>query len=474
VANQGSMGNLDYQVYLETKGHQGSMANQDLMANQGYQGHLKTKAHQGFVAHKDSVTNQGFVRNKDLVANQDSMANQGHKVHQGSMANQGSMGNEDFVGNQGHQDHLETKGHQGSIAHQDLVANQGFVGNQGSQDHLETKDHQDLVANQGFVANQSHLETKAHKDFMAHRGSVANQGYQDHQDLVANQDSMGNHGYQDHLETKDHRGSVANHGPEDHPTPRVTAHPVAALDVMAPQGSKDCLGTEVCQGFTTHLETEVHQSPRACLDLKDHEGSGDNQGSGVNQGFGVNQVSMANLETNIAQAPGAHWVTPVPMDLKLHEALVTPRVPTFPVSPVVTRPTVSHPCPHVLSGAHLAMALLTLTSLLVPPCRGSALEFGGAPGQWARYERWAPTVGGQLSFNVKTNISRALLLYLDDGGNCDFLELLVADGRLRLRFAIACAEPAVVEAAPAVSDGRWHAVLLTRNARQTALAVDGD
>ncbi|KAM6289121.1 LOW QUALITY PROTEIN: neurexin-2-like, partial [Aegotheles albertisi] len=483
VANQGSMGNLDYQVHLETKGHQGSMANQDLMANQGYQGHLKTKAHQGFVAHKDSV------------------ANQGHKGHQGS------MGNEDFVGNQGHQDHLETKGHQGSIAHQDLVANQGFVG------------------------NQSHLETKAHKDFMAHQGSVANQGYQDHQDLVANQDSMGNHGYQDHLETKNHRGSVANHGPEDHPAPRVTARPVAALDVMAPQGSKDCLGTEVCQGSTTHLETEVsmanletniaqapgarwvlelHQDPEEPLepkvspgstDLELHQGSGANQSSGVNQGsgdnqdfggnqgFGVNQVSLANVETNVAQAPGAHWVpelhqdpeeplepevTPVPMDLKLHEALVTPRVPTFPVSPVVTRPTVSHPCPHVPSGAHLAMALLTLTSLLVPPCRGSALEFGGAPGQWARYERWAPTVGGQLSFNVKTNISRALLLYLDDGGNCDFLELLVADGRLRLRFAIACAEPAVVEAAPAVSDGRWHAVLLTRNARQTALAVDGD
>uniref|UniRef100_A0A672U2K5 Laminin G domain-containing protein n=1 Tax=Strigops habroptila TaxID=2489341 RepID=A0A672U2K5_STRHB len=100
--------------------------------------------------------------------------------------------------------------------------------------------------------------------------------------------------------------------------------------------------------------------------------------------------------------------------------------------------------------------------------------FGGAPGQWARYGRWAPGAGGQLSFSLKTNISRALLLYLDDGGNCDFLELLVAEGRLRLRFAIACAEPATVQPPPVVSDGRWHMVLLTRNARETALAVDGD
>ncbi|KAF1587456.1 UNVERIFIED_CONTAM: Neurexin-2, partial [Eudyptes pachyrhynchus] len=125
-------------------------------------------------------------------------------------------------------------------------------------------------------------------------------------------------------------------------------------------------------------------------------------------------------------------------------------------------------------GAHLGLVLLTLGSLLLPGTSGAALEFGGAPGQWARYGRWAPGAGGQLSFSLKTNISRALLLYLDDGGNCDFLELLVAEGRLRLRFAIACAEPATVQPPAAVSDGRWHMVLLTRNARETALAVDGE
>uniref|UniRef100_A0A8C3V359 Neurexin 2 n=1 Tax=Catharus ustulatus TaxID=91951 RepID=A0A8C3V359_CATUS len=126
------------------------------------------------------------------------------------------------------------------------------------------------------------------------------------------------------------------------------------------------------------------------------------------------------------------------------------------------------------SGARLGLVLLTLGSLLLPCARGSALEFGGAPGQWARYGRWAPAAGGQLSFRLKTNVTRALLLYLDDGGNCDFLELLVAEGRLRLRFAIACAEPATLEPPAPVSDGRWHAVLLTRHARHAALAVDGE
>ncbi|XP_044039028.1 neurexin 2b isoform X7 [Siniperca chuatsi] len=102
------------------------------------------------------------------------------------------------------------------------------------------------------------------------------------------------------------------------------------------------------------------------------------------------------------------------------------------------------------------------------------LEFGGAPGQWARYGRWEAGSVGELSFSLKTNISKALVLYLDDGGNCDFLELLIAGGRLQLRFAIHCAEPATLHMETQVNDDRWHMVLLTRNFRETLLMVDGE
>ncbi|XP_028973287.1 neurexin 2b isoform X7 [Esox lucius] len=103
-----------------------------------------------------------------------------------------------------------------------------------------------------------------------------------------------------------------------------------------------------------------------------------------------------------------------------------------------------------------------------------ALEFGGTPGQWARYGRWEAGSVGELSFSLKTNVSKALVLYLDDGGNCDFMELLIADGRLQLRFAIHCAEPAALHMETRVSDDRWHMVLLTRNFRETLLMVDGE
>ncbi|XP_077597714.1 neurexin-2-beta isoform X9 [Stigmatopora nigra] len=114
---------------------------------------------------------------------------------------------------------------------------------------------------------------------------------------------------------------------------------------------------------------------------------------------------------------------------------------------------------------------LALISLL---SRVRVLEFGGAPGQWARYGRWEAGSVGELSFSLKSNISKALVLYLDDGGNCDFLELLIVGERLQLRFAIHCAEPAVLHTETRVSDDRWHMVLLTRNYRETLLMVDGE
>ncbi|KAJ8008134.1 hypothetical protein DPEC_G00101610 [Dallia pectoralis] len=114
---------------------------------------------------------------------------------------------------------------------------------------------------------------------------------------------------------------------------------------------------------------------------------------------------------------------------------------------------------------------LVVLSLLVTAL---ALEFGGTPGQWARYGRWEAGSLGELSFSIKTNVSKALVLYLDDGGNCDFMELLIADGRLQLRFAIHCAEPAALHMETRVSDDRWHMVLLTRNYRETVLMVDGE
>ncbi|XP_077089491.1 neurexin-2-beta isoform X8 [Siphateles boraxobius] len=124
-------------------------------------------------------------------------------------------------------------------------------------------------------------------------------------------------------------------------------------------------------------------------------------------------------------------------------------------------------------GAKLSQGSVWL-GLVVAVAITTALEFDGLPGQWVRYGPWEARATGELSFTMKTNISKAIVLYLDDGGNCDFLELLINDGRLQLRFAIHCGEPASLHMETHVNDERWHRVLLTRNYRETMLVMDGE
>ncbi|KAL3969256.1 metalloreductase STEAP4 [Sarotherodon galilaeus] len=100
------------------------------------------------------------------------------------------------------------------------------------------------------------------------------------------------------------------------------------------------------------------------------------------------------------------------------------------------------------------------------------LEFLGTPGQWARYLRWDASTRGDLSFQFKTEASDALLLYFDDGGYCDFLQLSVAEGLLQLRFSIDCAETTVVSDRR-VDDSSWHFATLSRYNLRTVLVLDG-
>nr|XP_020471369.1 neurexin-3a isoform X3 [Monopterus albus] len=108
--------------------------------------------------------------------------------------------------------------------------------------------------------------------------------------------------------------------------------------------------------------------------------------------------------------------------------------------------------------------------IFLSTCLG--LEFLGTPGQWARYLRWDASTRGDLSFQFKTEASEALLLYFDDGGYCDFLQLSVVEGRLQLRFSIDCAETTVVSDRR-VDDSSWHFATLSRYNLRTVLVLDG-
>ncbi|KAM9645523.1 neurexin 3 isoform 4-T4 [Trichechus inunguis] len=112
-----------------------------------------------------------------------------------------------------------------------------------------------------------------------------------------------------------------------------------------------------------------------------------------------------------------------------------------------------------------------LLGSLLGLCLG--LEFMGLPNQWARYLRWDASTHSDLSFQFKTNVSTGLLLYLDDGGVCDFLCLSLVDGRVQLRFSMDCAETAVLSNKQ-VNDSSWHFLMVSRDRLRTVLVLDGE
>ncbi|KAM9202693.1 neurexin 3 isoform 3-T3 [Dugong dugon] len=123
---------------------------------------------------------------------------------------------------------------------------------------------------------------------------------------------------------------------------------------------------------------------------------------------------------------------------------------------------------------HSVFFTLTVSILLgslLGLCLG--LEFMGLPNQWARYLRWDASTHSDLSFQFKTNVSTGLLLYLDDGGVCDFLCLSLVDGRVQLRFSMDCAETAVLSSKQ-VNDSSWHFLMVSRDRLRTVLVLDGE
>ncbi|XP_018876702.1 neurexin-1 isoform X18 [Gorilla gorilla gorilla] len=119
---------------------------------------------------------------------------------------------------------------------------------------------------------------------------------------------------------------------------------------------------------------------------------------------------------------------------------------------------------------------LLCLSLLLLGCwaeLGSGLEFPGAEGQWTRFPKWNACCESEMSFQLKTRSARGLVLYFDDEGFCDFLELILTrGGRLQLSFSIFCAEPATLLTDTPLNDGTWHSVRIRRQFRNTTLFID--
>ncbi|KAL3090561.1 hypothetical protein niasHS_005473 [Heterodera schachtii] len=98
-------------------------------------------------------------------------------------------------------------------------------------------------------------------------------------------------------------------------------------------------------------------------------------------------------------------------------------------------------------------------------CR--ALILSGSPDSFARYPKWAQTFENELSFEFKTSMSNALLLYTDDGTvQQNFFTISLLDGHIQVEFRLGEKQFEMPERRPViqigfvnaarVDDGKWH------------------
>lgn len=103
-----------------------------------------------------------------------------------------------------------------------------------------------------------------------------------------------------------------------------------------------------------------------------------------------------------------------------------------------------------------------------------AIHFTKTSRTYASFPKWNACTNSSLSFEFKTRSDKALLMYTDDNGNYDYVEVMVYGGAVRLRMNIVDGRESDVEITLGrnVNDGRWHRVEVQRNRMETTLYMD--
>ncbi|KAH3844647.1 hypothetical protein DPMN_086906 [Dreissena polymorpha] len=104
-----------------------------------------------------------------------------------------------------------------------------------------------------------------------------------------------------------------------------------------------------------------------------------------------------------------------------------------------------------------------------------SFKFDGSSTSFGKFSQWTPCHNGTIEFEFRTNVSNALLFYIDSGDkqkNPDYFELKLIDGLMHLRFKLNREIDMVSSAMGNLNDNEWHLVKLMRVGRQTTLVVD--
>lgn len=103
----------------------------------------------------------------------------------------------------------------------------------------------------------------------------------------------------------------------------------------------------------------------------------------------------------------------------------------------------------------------------------TGLRFSKDPTAFAVFKSWNAKTNGNLTFHFKTDNKNGFLVYEDDRGQCQYIYLSLADGRLRLRLKMGnCDETQTLLVGHNLANGQWHKVIVQRNYEWTTITVD--
>lgn len=123
----------------------------------------------------------------------------------------------------------------------------------------------------------------------------------------------------------------------------------------------------------------------------------------------------------------------------------------------------------------LAIVVIVQLSFIAGSLAGTGLRFPKDPTAFAVFKGWNARTNGTLQFHFRTHNQNGFLIYADDKGQCEYIYLNLAEGRLRLRLKMGnCEETQTLLVGHKLADGKWHKVTVQRNYSVTSVTVDGD
>lgn len=100
-------------------------------------------------------------------------------------------------------------------------------------------------------------------------------------------------------------------------------------------------------------------------------------------------------------------------------------------------------------------------------------DLKGTEFSYAKFPKWNPCQNGSFSLEFKTRSSDGLILYMDDGGHSDYIELKLLQSFLHLKFNFG-GDPMRLTLGHILNDDNWHKVTVSQSGHNMTLTVDDE